>query len=80
MVWHSLSKPERQKRVGQKAVRPHVSHKEAVIWQLKMLPLAADDPRRTYAQEHQQLRMSAKPAAEAVPTPKSTVAYMQIPP
>ena len=54
----SLSKPERQKWVSlmvKLLVHPNVTSKERLVWQLKMLWLVDEDPKRTYAEEHQQL-------------------------
>ncbi|CAE6956805.1 Pde9a [Symbiodinium sp. CCMP2592] len=61
-VLRSLSKPQRQRAVSlmvKLVMDPHVP-KQAVIWQLKMLWLADDNPRQTYAQAHQQLQIVAK--------------------
>ena len=57
-VLRSLSKPRRRKLVSllvELPMDPHVSIKEERVWQLKMLWLVDDDPKRTYAEADQQL-------------------------
>ncbi|CAE7220344.1 PDE9A, partial [Symbiodinium microadriaticum] len=57
-ILRSLSKPQCQKWVSltvKLLMDPHVTDKERLVWQLKMLWLVDDDPKRTYAEAEQQL-------------------------
>ncbi|CAE7562175.1 unnamed protein product [Symbiodinium sp. CCMP2456] len=59
-ILRSLSKPQCQKWVSltvKLLMGPHVTDKdkERLVWQLKMLWLVDDDPKRTYAEAEQQL-------------------------
>ncbi|CAE7176817.1 unnamed protein product, partial [Symbiodinium necroappetens] len=57
-VMRSLSKPQRQKLVSlmvKLLMSPDVTDRQRLVWQLKMLWLADDDPKRTYAEAEQQL-------------------------
>ena len=68
LVFRSLSKPQRQKWVSLmvKLLMYRQYRKDGLIWRLKMLWLADDDPRRTYAESAEQLQTFAKPASADV--------------
>ena len=64
-----LSKPQRQKWVSlivKLLMEPGVATKEELFWQVKMLWLVDDDPKRTYAEVEQQLLIVAKSDARAL--------------
>ncbi|CAE7353811.1 unnamed protein product [Symbiodinium sp. CCMP2592] len=61
LVVRSLDKPQRQKLVSLLVkLLPEIQNKAPVIQHLERLWRADDDPRRSYAEAHQQLRILAK--------------------
>ncbi|CAE6922214.1 unnamed protein product [Symbiodinium sp. CCMP2592] len=64
LVLRVLSKPQRQRWVSLLVLLDEDFPKQPVIWRLRLLRLADDDPLRTYAAVRQQPRLYAKSASK----------------